>query len=128
MRTAKEGKTMKSMDAVTKFQDSTIKSNPPSITPHTKGVGSEETRPGSIAFQEPLSLVTVHQITKGIETFLESHNVGLKFQVQTDTGEIVIKVFDKEKGRLIREISSANIRYVAEQIKERFTGLIFSVS
>jgi flagellar protein FlaG len=52
------------------------------------------------------------------------HNVGLEFSVHKKTGETVVKVVDRDTGKLIRQIPSQEMLDLADKL-EAMMGILF---
>ena len=63
------------------------------------------------------------KITKGVQKFLKTHKVRLKFSVHEETGNIVVTVINAANDRIIRRIPSEEIISFAEQIENGLHGL-----
>jgi len=60
-----------------------------------------------------------------LNTDLEAiHNVGLQFSVHNDTGQTVVRVVDKDSGKLIRQIPPQELLDLAAKLEDMM-GILF---
>ncbi len=52
------------------------------------------------------------------------HNVGLQFSVDHSTGRTIIKVFNKDTGKLIREVPPKSVLNLSAKLDEMM-GILF---
>jgi flagellar protein FlaG len=75
----------------------------------------------ALSEQSALSQDFLNELEKDIEMI---HNVGLQFSVHKSTGRIVIKVFNKDTGRLIREVPPESVLNLSAKLDEMM-GILF---
>lgn len=84
--------------------------------------------PTSPPVQDPASQANAEPVSRAIETYLRENNIGIKYRVSEETGDLVVKVFNKEDGKLIREIPMEHLVRSAAKCDQGMPGLIHVVA
>lgn len=69
----------------------------------------------------------IERIAEAMDQYVRSVQRGLKIQVHSATGNIMVKVISEEDGRVIREIPPKELLDLAAKM-EKMTGTIFNES
>jgi flagellar protein FlaG len=92
----------------------------------TVGVGSQppkaaetgKTLPGDLAASaQKQSVQQLGQAVKELNQFVQNEQRDLKFQINEDTGEMVVRVVDRSSGELIRQIPNEVVIALAAQVR-----------
>ena len=76
-----------------------------------------------IAEQQPTS-VQMQNTVNGVNKMLKQNGQNLEFRVDAETNKLVIKLFDKETGDMIRKIPSDEMLAIARSIDRFQQGLL----
>ncbi len=74
--------------------------------------------------QPPLSAQVVAEVAQQINDFLRSNSASLEFQVDSQSGEVLVRVVDSDTNEVIRQIPSEQIIAIAHAIDQMY-GLLF---
>jgi flagellar protein FlaG len=75
--------------------------------------------------KKKVDLANLQEVAGNVQTNLNLiHNVELHFNIQSDTGEIVVIVSDEKTGEVIREIPPKKVLNLASRLEE-MVGLLF---
>ncbi|RJR34746.1 MAG: flagellar protein FlaG [Desulfobacteraceae bacterium] len=97
--------------------------------PRTREPSVEETKGAVIDFQQSSKVMkesreTIERLAQVMDDYVKSSQRSLKIQVDSRTGETIVKVISKEDGRTIREIPPEQLRALAAKMKEMM-GFLF---
>jgi len=114
------------IDQATKAGNSEI------ITPKTVPAKSPDPPPALKRSEKEVEKKTEAKEPKVSQEFLDTlekdiemiHNVGLKFSVDHSTGRTIIKVFNKDTGKLIREVPPESVLNLSAKLDEMM-GILF---
>ena len=96
-------------------------------SPHNVTAVQVETAVGSKTSDNPSTLKTenakpkaaeVEQAVKDIQSFIDSIERNLRFSIDEESGEVVVKVVAKASGELIRQMPSEEALELARSLKE----------
>ncbi len=88
----------------------------------TTDKASDKTAEG---LQKENSPQVTEEMLKGLEQDIETmHSIGISFSKHKDTGRMVIKVIDKETGKVIRQIPSEEALNLTAKMEE-MAGILF---
>ncbi|QCQ22669.1 flagellar protein FlaG [Desulfoglaeba alkanexedens] len=66
----------------------------------------------------------VKTLVEEVQSYLEDLNIRLKFIVHEETGDVVVRVLNKETGELIREIPPEELLKLRQKLEE-LRGVLF---
>jgi len=93
-----------------------------------KGIGNTSTAKGETAQEEqkPIPKAEASEaLIKALNNDMETlHRVGLQFSVHEDTGQTVVRVVDKDSGKLIRQIPPQELLDLATKLEDMM-GILF---
>ncbi len=85
----------------------------------------EEPRNGrDQAPRRPSEAGAVKEIVDKPQAYLEDLNIRLDFEVHEETGELIVRVFNRETGKLIREVPPEDLLELHEKLAE-LRGVLF---
>ena len=71
-----------------------------------------------------LSPAETKDLVEEVETYLNDFNIQLNFSVEDKTGDVVVKVLDRDSGEVIRQIPPEALEKLREKLKE-LRGVLF---
>jgi flagellar protein FlaG len=95
----------------------------PAITRTSPNRNTEVTQPRESFQKEKPSAEEIHRDVEAINAQLESMNMSIQFSVDKGSKDVVIKIVDKNSGEVIRQIPSAEMLRLRENMTE-MVGLI----
>ncbi len=72
-----------------------------------------------------ISLEESKKLTEEIERYLSEINISLNFDIDEDTSDIVVKIINKETGKLIRQIPPEELLRLRKKLEE-LVGVLFN--
>jgi flagellar protein FlaG len=93
-------------------------------SPKSKTVRSEENR-GQEAGGSPLDAQKIGDIVKETQSYLDDLNLQLNFSIEDRTGDMVVRVQNRETGVVIRQIPADYVLKFREKLKE-LRGVLFN--
>lgn len=85
---------------------------------------------GEVQYQQAESSVTsedAREMVRSISLSLETIASGLQFQVDEDSGEVIVKMIDKQSGEVLKQIPTEDALKIAKSLSN-LTGLILKES
>ncbi len=67
----------------------------------------------------------IRDVVEDVQQYLQEHNIQLSFQVHEKTGDLVVRVLDKDSGEVIRQIPPEEILKLREKLEE-LTGVLLN--
>lgn len=67
----------------------------------------------------------VQDVVEDVQQYLQQHNIRLSFKVDDKTGDLVVRVLDKETGEVIRQIPPEEMLKLREKLEE-LTGVLLN--
>ncbi len=95
----------------------------PAITRTSSNRDTEVTQPQQSLQKDKPSAEEIQKNVEAINVQLESMNMSIQFSVDTGSKDMVIKIVDKNSGEVIRQIPSAEMLRLRENMTE-MAGLI----
>ncbi|MCY1274018.1 FlaG protein [compost metagenome] len=91
-----------------------------SSLPGTRSLAGDSSRQSSLPRQEDASISRdrLDSAVTSISSFVQSLQRNLDFSVDEASGQVVIKVIDRDSGDLVRQIPSEEALRLAERLKE----------
>ena len=74
--------------------------------------------------KESASYAEVKELIKEAQGFLDDLQVRLNFEVREETGEVIVRVLDKETDEVVRQIPTEEVVKLRERMEE-LRGLLF---
>ncbi len=72
-----------------------------------------------------ISLEESKKLAEEIERYLSEINISLNFDIDEDTSDIVVKIINKETGKLIRQIPPEELLRLRKKLEE-LVGVLFN--
>ena len=86
----------------------------------------QSTAPAATAESEAISREKVKEAISKLNDYVQSTERTLDFQLDEDSGQTVIKVFDKQSSELIRQIPDELALTLAQKLNDEEPSLLFS--
>ena len=88
--------------------------------PVSRGLASDSPHPGAQSQRETLSVSRdrLDTAVTNISSFVQNLQRNLDFSVDEASGQVVVKVIDRDSGELVRQIPSEEALRLAERLKE----------
>jgi flagellar protein FlaG len=89
-------------------------------------IGKEEksAKPAKDEAKSTLSPEETKQVVEEVESYLKDFDIQLDFNIEDKTGDIVVKVLNRETGDVIRQIPPEGLQKLREKLKE-LRGVLF---
>ena len=103
-----------------KDEATTVRSLDPAETKKSeqKTDASKVNKTKETAKQKETSEQAIGNAVSQLNTYVQSINRNLEFNIDTDSGQIVVKVVDSETDEVIRQIPNEEALYIAKQLDE----------
>lgn len=67
----------------------------------------------------------VRDVVEDVQQYLQEHNIRLSFTLHDKTGDLVVRVLDKDSGEVIRQIPPEDMLKLREKLEE-LTGVLLN--
>ncbi len=67
----------------------------------------------------------VRDVVEDVQQYLQQHNIRLSFELHDKTGDLVVRVLDKDSGEVIRQIPPEEMLKLREKLEE-LTGVLLN--
>jgi len=84
----------------------------------TETEASQVNKPKETAEEKETSKQNLDNAVKQLNTYVQSINRNLEFNIDNDSGQTVVKVIDAETDELIRQIPNEEALHIAKQLNE----------
>lgn len=88
----------------------------------SEGIGSNKTGQDRTPTQEDLG--SAKKLVKEIQSYLDNLNIQLSFSIRDKTGDIVVRVLDRESGEVIRQLPPEDLLDLRDKLSE-LRGALF---
>ncbi|ROR01923.1 flagellar protein FlaG [Desulfosoma caldarium] len=85
-------------------------------------------RPDEEASNSGMNLVNlkdVQNVVEDVQQYLLQHSIRLSFEIRDKTGDLVVRVLDKDTGEIIRQIPPEEMLRLREKLEE-LTGVLLN--